>query len=265
MIATARQARNPAAGTDRPRTRTLFGPRQGRSRMEAQTRPRPVLPGNRNGCSTAITPRSWPRSAGMWRVWDDRARYPWRLPHGPADAAGLLGAVLRDLAAVFRGCGTTAWTARLGLSRRRRIHLPRMVAVFREVRRVLRDDGTVWLNLGDSYARVSSKGGSGRGGKNLAAYGDNYGLAQSAKTGSSDGAAGRAERPGSRSFGFGLKEKDLMMMPARVAIALQRGRLVSAQRHHLAQAEPDAGECDRSSNIGARACVPAVEIRTVFL
>lgn len=32
-----------------------------------------------------------------------------------------------------------------------------LVAVFREVRRVLRDDGTVWLNLGDSYA------GSGRG------------------------------------------------------------------------------------------------------
>ena len=33
-----------------------------------------------------------------------------------------------------------------------------MVAVFREVRRVLRADGTLWLNLGDSYA------GSGRGG-----------------------------------------------------------------------------------------------------
>ena len=30
-----------------------------------------------------------------------------------------------------------------------------MVAVFREVRRVLRDDGTLWLNLGDSYARDS--------------------------------------------------------------------------------------------------------------
>jgi hypothetical protein len=27
-----------------------------------------------------------------------------------------------------------------------------LVAVFRQVRRVLRDDGTLWLNLGDSYA-----------------------------------------------------------------------------------------------------------------
>jgi hypothetical protein len=33
-----------------------------------------------------------------------------------------------------------------------------MVEVFREVRRVLRDDGTVWLNLGDSYARNPKKG-----------------------------------------------------------------------------------------------------------
>ena len=31
-------------------------------------------------------------------------------------------------------------------------YVEKLVAVFREVRRVLRDDGTVWLNLGDSYA-----------------------------------------------------------------------------------------------------------------
>ena len=30
-----------------------------------------------------------------------------------------------------------------------------MVAVFREVRRVLRDDGTLWLNLGDSYCNIN--------------------------------------------------------------------------------------------------------------
>jgi DNA modification methylase len=31
-----------------------------------------------------------------------------------------------------------------------------MVEVFREVRRVLRDDGTLWLNIGDSYANAAS-------------------------------------------------------------------------------------------------------------
>lgn len=65
-----------------------------------------------------------------------------------------------------------------------------MVAVFREVRRALRDDGTLWLNLGDSYVRNAAKGGSGPGGKNRAYMGDSVGVAQSAKRGSSDGAVG---------------------------------------------------------------------------
>jgi DNA modification methylase len=40
----------------------------------------------------------------------------------------------------------------------------RMVAVFREVRRVLRDDGTCWLNVGDSFAQSSLRHRSGTGG-----------------------------------------------------------------------------------------------------
>ena len=48
----------------------------------------------------------------------------------------------------------------------------RKAEVFREVRRVLRDDGTLWLNLGDSYASSPNKGGSGPGGKN--GYGEGY-------------------------------------------------------------------------------------------
>lgn len=78
-----------------------------------------------------------------------------------------------------------------------------MVAVFREVRRVLRDDGTVWLNLGDSYARPPAKGGSGPGGKNRDWYGDNYGKARGA------------------AIPAGLKDKDLIGIPWRVAFALQ--------------------------------------------
>lgn len=40
-------------------------------------------------------------------------------------------------------------------------YVARLVEVFREVRRVLRDDGTLWLNLGDSYARLGGEGGCG--------------------------------------------------------------------------------------------------------
>ena len=42
-------------------------------------------------------------------------------------------------------------------------YVERMVGVFREVWRVLRDDGTVWLNLGDSYAGAGGRANGGKG------------------------------------------------------------------------------------------------------
>jgi DNA modification methylase len=53
-------------------------------------------------------------------------------------------------------------TGQLGLEPTPEQYIANLVAVFREVRRVLRDDGTVWLNLGDSYF------GTGRGPSDLA-------------------------------------------------------------------------------------------------
>ena len=44
-------------------------------------------------------------------------------------------------------------------------HLDNLMAVFREVRRVLRKDGTLWLNYGDAYARGEGRGTSGGPGK----------------------------------------------------------------------------------------------------
>jgi DNA modification methylase len=51
----------------------------------------------------------------------------------------------------------------IGLEASPDAYVAKMVEVFREVRRVLRDDGTVWLNLGDSYAS-STKGSGGKNG-----------------------------------------------------------------------------------------------------
>jgi DNA modification methylase len=84
-----------------------------------------------------------------------------------------------------------------------------MVAVFREVRRVLRDDGTVWLNLGDSY--TSGNSGSAR----PQQYGGFAG---------SDGERRRTPRErttGRASVIGGAKPKDLVGIPWRVAFALQ--------------------------------------------
>ena len=83
-------------------------------------------------------------------------------------------------------------------------YIERMVEVFREVRRVLRKDGSVWLNLGDAYA------GSGKGlnGDGSHSPGDK----QATNVGS------LTVPPMGHS---GLKPKDLMGIPWRVAFALQ--------------------------------------------
>lgn len=90
-------------------------------------------------------------------------------------------------------------------------YVANLVAVFREVRRVLSDDGTVWLNLGDSYARNPRRGGDGSTGKNP----------HSVRSGSSDNGVGRADRYGPFVKIEGLPEKSLIGIPWRVAFALQ--------------------------------------------
>lgn len=80
-------------------------------------------------------------------------------------------------------------------------YVAEMVAVFREVRRVLRDDGTLWLNLGDSYSTDAKWGGS-TGGKHVAAL-------------HGDGGGGRNKTKS------GLPDKNLLGIPWRVAFALQ--------------------------------------------
>lgn len=83
----------------------------------------------------------------------------------------------------------------------------RLVMVFREVRRVLRDDGTAWVNMGDTYASIA--GGYAPGGS----AGKHDMVSQSTR-----GAVLRGKR---RSPPTGLKQKDLMGIPWRLAFALQ--------------------------------------------
>ena len=92
-------------------------------------------------------------------------------------------------------------------------YVQKMVEVFREARRILRDDGTLWLNLGDSYATTS--GGMEqlrKMGEDTPAYGK-IKYAEGYKGVSQKGKAG-AKREG-------LKHKDLIGIPWRVALALQ--------------------------------------------
>jgi DNA modification methylase len=89
----------------------------------------------------------------------------------------------------------------IGLEPTPNLYVEHIVEVFREVRRVLRDDGTVWLNMGDSY----SHGGNG---------------ARDAKRWPKQSRNANGFRATHEKKSSGLKPKDLVMMPARVALAL---------------------------------------------
>lgn len=82
-------------------------------------------------------------------------------------------------------------------------YIDNLVRVFREVRRVLADDGTLWLNLGDSYASKPSRG---RGVTSAFAQ-RSVRLAQ--------------VEVGSRVQDYGIPQKGLLGIPWRVALALQ--------------------------------------------
>jgi DNA modification methylase len=103
----------------------------------------------------------------------------------------------------------------IGLEASPEAFVAEMVAVFRDVRRVLRDDGTLWLNLGDSYA-ATTKGTGGVGSSGLM----RDGRPESGR-GSADAANGRAHFA-SRRFDLGdIKPKDLIGIPWMVAFALR--------------------------------------------
>ncbi len=96
-------------------------------------------------------------------------------------------------------CGAVRIDSQLGLEKTPQEYIDKMVAVFREVKRVLREDGTLWLNMGDSYASH----GAGADGKELAYMGD------------------AARQRQARTAPPGLKPKDLCGIPWQLAFALR--------------------------------------------
>jgi DNA modification methylase len=87
----------------------------------------------------------------------------------------------------------------IGLEETPEAFVQKMVEVFNEVKRVLRDDGTLWLNLGDTYSATRwSKGG----GQGINAHSDEHRSMQHSKN-------------------SGLPDKNLIGIPWRVALALQ--------------------------------------------
>jgi DNA modification methylase len=97
-------------------------------------------------------------------------------------------------------CGATRIDSQIGLEQTPQEYVAEMVSVFREVWRVLADDGVLWLNLGDSYTG-SGKGPAG-----------NLGATHNER---------HMEHAHSAIVPDGLKRKELVGIPWRVAFALQ--------------------------------------------
>lgn len=121
----------------------------------------------------------------------------------------------------FCQCG--AWRGSLGLEPTPEMYVEHLVEIFREVRRVLRGDGTVWLNLGDCYATGAGKVGDCPGGGE---QGERWKGYRGTHTTDSSGlqayrmADGGHTQPNRMPLP-GLKPKDLVGIPWRVAFALQ--------------------------------------------
>ena len=101
----------------------------------------------------------------------------------------------------------------IGLEKTPEEYVSKMVEVFREVKRVLRDDGTLWLNLGDSYA--GSWG-------NYAPTGQGGQRPKNTERWQRRAYESKADwRPPTSNKHEGLKPKDLVGIPWMVALALR--------------------------------------------
>lgn len=102
-------------------------------------------------------------------------------------------------------CGATREDEQIGLESTPQEFVEQLCLVFDEVWRVLADDGTLWLNLGDSYAAMR----------------DSKAIPDTLRTGDGTAVGSAANRNPANLRKAGLKHKDLVGIPWRVAFALQ--------------------------------------------
>ena len=151
-------------------------------------------------------------------VYDNKKGQHWQAAYGGQKGQNRFGYGNTDKArqvksqSVVRGicslCG--AWRGAYGLEPTVNSYVAHTVEILREIRRVLRDDGVVFWNSGDSYASSGKTG--------LDIYSDKSTLCGGMVT--AENAAWKRNRPEMK-LSPGLKPKDLCLIPFRVALAAQ--------------------------------------------
>lgn len=153
-----------------------------------------------------------------WRGHDKDCQHEWQLtpPRRERKASDIKN--LTSIEATNRGnlgidlpmtntcslCG--AWKGQLGNEPRVDLYIAHLLEIMGEMKRVLRPDGTCWINIADSYATHAS---GGRG------YAHNF---QSADVAMREG----IDQPKPTAASMGLKEKDLCLVPERFILACQQ-------------------------------------------
>jgi DNA modification methylase len=157
--------------------------------------------------------------------------------NGIVNPRGMTGETLSGCSATRKPrlcetCECGAWRGELGLEPTPELYVANLVSVFGEVRRVLRDDGTLWIVIGDSYAtgagKVGEHPGGGKQGARYRGTGRRPGHAHAPGFGYRGMHAGDAKSAGigpriqpNRMPIPGLKAKDIVGIPWRLAFALQ--------------------------------------------
>ncbi|HSR77583.1 MAG TPA: site-specific DNA-methyltransferase [Xanthobacteraceae bacterium] len=190
--------------------------------------------------SYGTEPQVWGGDPACEHVWEPNrivlGDHNWRSAEWKT--GGLPDVELKDTARLasqggFCRCG--AWRGDLGLEPTVELYLAHMVEVFAEVKRVLRKDGTLWLNIGDSYATASGAGQAKPRDRDLP-----------------NAPAGWSNRNAPtviRTVGGTAKPKDLLMIPAQLALALRadgwwlRSEIVWAKKAPMPESCTDRPTC----------------------
>ena len=143
-----------------------------------------------------LAPSVWGGDPDCNHDWSRSFQSPGERSSDDKSGSKQLSANRRDAMPTSAYCRCGAWSGTLGLEPTPDLFVEHIVEVFREVWRVLRKDGTVWLNMGDSYAANRS-----------------YQVTDNKHINVGNESATRVPD--------GLKPKDLVGMPWRVAFALQ--------------------------------------------
>jgi DNA modification methylase len=188
--------------------------------------------------SYGTEPQVWGGDPNCQHEWGDEGKSTQRLRNG--DSTSTLTNAKRNRSDEAKGsvetlhpstgafCDCGAWRGDLGLEPTPELFIAHMVEVFREVRRVMRADATLWINIGDSYESGTRK---------------SRDYSHTTKHGYWNNPAINMRVSG------GQKPKDLLMIPAQLALALRadgwwlRSEIVWAKRAPMPESCTDRPTC----------------------